>query len=130
MAESLPAIAGLPLGQGYFDKDLVGFFAVAVYTEADDYLYSYFHSKSTSNAQHLNDPALDAMIDKERSITDEDQRLKAVQDIQKYIAEKVYSISTVGGYKWAMVSPRIKNYNYSEGAGKETDTIAKLWIAR
>src|ERR1700730_1208331 len=76
--------AGHGWRQGYFDKDMVMFAGQAAYTEADDWLYSYFHSKSTSNQEHINDPALDAMIDKERTLVNDDDRLKAVQDIQKY----------------------------------------------
>jgi peptide/nickel transport system substrate-binding protein len=113
--------------QGNFDKYTIGFFAEAVYTEADDYLYIYFHSKSTSNGEKLVDPTLDAMIDKERTIADEDARLKAVQDIEKYIAGKMYVVPTVGSYTWTLVQPRIHNFQYSNGA-TFTETDAKLWI--
>jgi peptide/nickel transport system substrate-binding protein len=113
--------------QGNFDKNTIGFFAEAVYSEADDYLYIYFHSKSTSNGEKLNDPKLDAMIDKERAIPDENERLKAVQDIEKYIADQMYVVPTVGTYSWTLVNPRIQNYQYSQSAAF-TETYTKLWL--
>ena len=74
----------------------------ASYTEADDWLFSYFHSKSTSNQEHLNDPTYDAMIDKERTLVNDDERVKAVQDIQTYLAEKMYAPSTVGSIAYGL----------------------------
>ncbi len=115
--------------QGYYDKNAVGFFAEAVYNESDEYLYSYFHSKSTSNQEHLSDPQLDAMIDKERTLVDQSQRLKAVQDIQKYIAQKVYCVPTVGSYGFQLVNPRLQNYQYTQSLGVQTESYAKLWVS-
>jgi peptide/nickel transport system substrate-binding protein len=114
--------------QGYFDKDMMCFFAAAVYNDPDEWLFSYFHSKSTSNQEHLNDPMLDAMIDKERTLVNEDERLKAVKDIQRYIAEQAYAPSTVGTYNWMMVQPRVQNYNYCATSAKMQEGYAKLWL--
>jgi peptide/nickel transport system substrate-binding protein len=114
--------------QGYFDADTVLFAAVGFYTDADEWLFSYFHSKSTSNGEHLKDAALDAMIDKMRTIASEDDRLKAVLDIQRYIAQRVYVVPTVGTYQWVMVQPRVRNYQYSSSLGRDTETYAKLAV--
>jgi peptide/nickel transport system substrate-binding protein len=114
--------------QGYFDKETMMFASAGSNTDADEWLFSYFHSKSTSNQEHLNDAAYDAMVDKERTLVNEDERLKAVQDIQRYLADKVYAPSTVGTYEWAVVSPRVQNYQYSNSLGKNTETYSKLWL--
>lgn len=114
--------------QGYFPKDMIVFASSASYTEADDWLFSYFNSKSTSNQEHLNDPQMDDMIAKERTIVDPDARLKAVLDIQKYICEKVYVVPTAGSYFWIFVQPRVQNYEYSSTLGAPTENYAKLWI--
>ena len=119
---------GRAIRQGYFDKDMVVFGNASVYSEADEFLYSYFHSKSLSNGERLSDPALDAMIDKQRSIVNEDERLKAVIDIQTYLAEKLYVPSTVGAYRYYYVQPRVRNYNYTDSLGKGDETYAKLWL--
>jgi peptide/nickel transport system substrate-binding protein len=114
--------------QGYFDKDMVMFAGLASYTEADDWLFSYFHSKSTSNQEHLNDPALDAMIDKERTLVNDDDRVKAVYDIQKYLAQQMYSPSNIDPYGYWAVQPRVQNYCYSSSLGKSTESYAKIWL--
>jgi len=114
--------------QGYFDKDVLMFASAGSFTDADEWLFSYFHSKSTSNQEHLSDSTYDAMVDKQRTIVNEDDRLKAVQDIQRYLADKMYAPSTVGTYEWAVVSARVENYQYSNSLGKNTESYAKLWL--
>ncbi len=114
--------------QGFYDKDMVLFAAISSYTDADEFLFSYFHSKSTSNEERLKDPQLDAMIDKERMLVNEDERLKAVQDIERYLAAQMYNVPTVGGYAYAAVQSRVQNYEYTNGLGKATENYARLWL--
>ena len=120
--------AGKGSRQGYFDKDTVLFAAVGFYTDADEWLFSYFDSDSTSNGEHLKDSTLDSMIAKSRALVNDNDRLKAVEDIQKYIAQQVYVAPTVATYQWVMVQPRVQNYQYSSSLGKDTETYAKLWL--
>ena len=120
--------AGKGSRQGYFDKDVLMFASAGSNSDADEWLFSYFHSKSTSNQEHLNDTTYDAMVDKQRTLVNEDERLKAVVEIQKYLADKVYAPSTVGTYGWAVVSPRVQSYQYSNSLGKNTETYAKIWL--
>ncbi|HTE85546.1 MAG TPA: ABC transporter substrate-binding protein, partial [Dehalococcoidia bacterium] len=116
--------------QGYFDKDILILAGVGAITDADAALFDNFSSKSTSNGDHLSDPALDAMLDKERVAVKEDDRLKIVQDIERYIADKVYVIPTLGTNAWLFLNPRGQNYQYSAGQGTGTETYAKLWLAK
>jgi peptide/nickel transport system substrate-binding protein len=121
--------AGKGSRQGYFDKDVILFGAVASGTDADDWLFGYLHSKSTSNQEHLSDPAYDAMVNKERAAVNEDDRLKLVLDMQKYIASKMYAPSTGGTHQWVAVQPRVQNYQYTSALGWMTETYAKLWLS-
>jgi peptide/nickel transport system substrate-binding protein len=120
--------AGKGWRQGYFDKDMVMFAGQAAYTEADDWLFSYFHSKSTSNQEHISDPKLDAMIDKERTLVNDDERLKAVQDIQTYLAQQMYVAANTDPYAYVALQPRVQNYCYSGTLGTGTETYAKVWL--
>jgi ABC-type transport system substrate-binding protein len=123
--------AGKGYYQGYFDKDTILFGGTAGYDEADQWLFSYFNSKSTPEgafAGHLKDSTLDAMIDKERTIVDEGERFKAVKEIEQYIAGKMYVVPSIGGLRYAVLQPRLQNYSYTMGAGKWTETYAKLWL--
>jgi len=120
--------AGRGIKQGFYDKDAVPLCATASFTDPDEFLFSYFHSKSTSNTERLSDPDLDAMIDKERTLLNPDERLKAVLDIQKYLADKMYTPSTVSTYRWVLVQPRVRNYQYTTTPGWIDETYAKLWL--
>jgi peptide/nickel transport system substrate-binding protein len=116
--------------QGFFDKDIILLAGVGVVSEADEFLFANFSSKSTSNAEHVKDPGLDAMIDKQRTIVNEDARLKAVLDIERYIADKMYVVPTPGSYRNLLVQPNVHNYQFSDSLGKDTETYAKLWLAK
>ena len=121
--------AGKGSRQGYFDKDTMMFASTSPYTDADEWLFSYFHSKSTSNQEHLSDPKYDAMVDKERTLVNEDDRLKAVKEIQQYLAQQMYAPSTVGTFEWTALQPRVQGYQYtSNSTSRGTETYSKLWI--
>ncbi len=120
--------AGHGWRQGYFDKDMVIFGASSSYTEADDWLYSYFHSKSTSNQEHLNDPKYDAMVDRERTLVNDDERVKAIYEIQQYLAQQMYAPSTIGNPAYRAIQPRVQNYCFSDSLGKSTEMYARIWL--
>jgi peptide/nickel transport system substrate-binding protein len=121
--------AGKGSRQGYFDKNTIMFVNLGNFSDADEWLFSYFHSKSLSNQEHLSDPAYDAMVDKQRTLVNDDERLNAVQDIHRYLADKAYAPSTVGTYQWNLVLPRVQNYQYSDSSGKMTETYAKCGVS-
>ncbi len=121
--------AGKGSRQGYFDKDTMMFAAAAVYSEADEWLFGYLHSRSTANQERLHDPTYDAMVDKARTLVNEDERLKAVLDIERYLADKMYLVPTVGTYRWVLLHPRVQSYQYSTTHGKMAETYAKLWLS-
>jgi len=120
-------ITGRGIRAGYYDKDMVIYLQGAPNTEADDYLYGQLHSKA-ANIEHLNDPMYDAMVEQQRTLVNEDERVKAVQDIQKDLAEKLYAVSTVRSYFWELVQPLVRNYSYSDSIGVYTETYAKAWL--
>jgi peptide/nickel transport system substrate-binding protein len=119
--------AGKGARQGYFDSNTIEFVSASG-NDPDGVIFSYFDSKSTANQEHLNDPTLDAMIANERTLVNENERLKAVGDIQRSLAQKLYAPSTVGPYMWAAAGPRVQYYQYSSNLGKMTETYAKLWL--
>lgn len=56
---------------------------------ADEYLTSEYTSTGTRNWSLVDDPELDKMVAAQRIITDEAEREKALQDIERYIMENV-----------------------------------------
>jgi peptide/nickel transport system substrate-binding protein len=120
--------AGYGSRQGYFPKDLIGMFNQAPYEEADFWLFTYFHSKSSSNQEHLKDSTYDSMVEKQRTIVNEADRLKAVRDIQTYLADKMYVPNSVSPPQWSAIQPRVQNYQFSSTLGVGTETYAKVWL--
>jgi peptide/nickel transport system substrate-binding protein len=120
--------SGHGIRQGFFPKDYIGFLGIAPYEDPDFWLFTYFHSKSTENQERLNDPKMDAMIDHERTLINDDERLKAVRDALTYLAEQMYVVPTPGGPEWVAVQPRVQNYQWSSTIGIVTETYAKLWL--
>jgi peptide/nickel transport system substrate-binding protein len=120
--------AGKGSRQGYFDRDTMIYASTAGLTDPDELLFSYFNSDSTSNQEHLKDPSLDAMLVKERTVVNTDDRLKAVIGIEKYIAQKIYCVPTVGSWRFVGVLPRVQNYQYSNSLGVATETYSKVWL--
>jgi peptide/nickel transport system substrate-binding protein len=122
--------AGKGYRQGYFPKDTFTMNSISPVTEADEILFGYFSSSSTSNPSHVSDKTIDAMLAKERTLVNDDERLRAIKDIQRYIAAQVYTLPTVAAkYAYGFVQPRVRNYCYTSSYATLTETYAKVWLS-
>jgi len=71
------------------------------------------------------------MIDKGRTIVDENERVKAYKDIQQYLAKQLYGIAGFPGwFQPLVIQPWVKNWTVNAGNAIGTEVIAKLWIDR
>jgi ABC-type transport system substrate-binding protein len=78
----------------------------------------------------LNDPRLDAMIDKARTLLNEEEQLKAYKEVQKYILDNVYCLcGMVNGLGYTLVQPRVRNFTLGDGFGPGPNVWGKLWLA-
>jgi ABC-type transport system substrate-binding protein len=119
--------SGHGIRQGYgWSKDWILFGGQQPFTEPDEMLYNYWHSKSTQNEEQLKDPAMDAMIDKERTLIKEDERLKAVLDIQRYIAKKMLILNSGTGKTNQFLQPHVQNFGLATTMDSAI-TWSKLW---
>jgi peptide/nickel transport system substrate-binding protein len=123
-------------GKGYragnFPKDTLVLGAISGgYTVIDEILFAYYHSKSGKRFNQLNDPTVDRMIESARSTLDQGQRLKAYQDIQKYLIDKSYYVT---GWPWqpawTLINPRMRNYSHATSYAFFTESYAKLWLSK
>jgi peptide/nickel transport system substrate-binding protein len=120
--------SGKGIRQGFgWSKDWIVFAGQQPFTEPDEMLYNYWHSKSTQNEEQLKDPAMDAMIDKERTLVNEDERLKAVLDIQRYIAKKVLILNSGTGKTNLFTQPRVQNFGLATTMDTGV-TWSKVWL--
>jgi peptide/nickel transport system substrate-binding protein len=116
---------------GNFDSNTIVLAGLEGASDVDEQLYTHFHSKSTKSVVRVKDPTLDAMIDKGRTILNEDDRVKAYKDIQKYLAEQLYGIAGFPGwFAFTAVQPWIKNWTANAGYGSGTEVFSKLWLEK
>jgi ABC-type transport system substrate-binding protein len=101
------------------------------FLDPHDYVFNMMHSKSTRNHAGVNDPQLDAMIDKEAAAVNDDDRIKLYKDIERYAADQVFYGSSAIGVAYQGVQEWVKNFCWNLGAyGYGTETYGKLWIDR
>jgi ABC-type transport system substrate-binding protein len=123
--------SGHGIRQGYYKTDTIVYGSQQPFTEIDEFLFSFFHSKSTQNEEMLKDPAVDGMIDKARTLVKEDDRLKATLDLQKYLAKKVYILNAGMPRTFQFIQPRVQGWSRSNtGLDAAVGTYAKLWLTQ
>lgn len=123
--------SGHGIRQGYYSKDMIVYGSQQPFTEVDEFLFSFFHSKSTQNEEMLKDPIVDSMIDKARTLLKEDDRVKAEIDVQKYLAKKVYILNAGMPKSFQLVQARVQNWARSNlGLDAGVGTYAKLWLTQ
>jgi peptide/nickel transport system substrate-binding protein len=84
----------------------------------------------SKNLPQVSDPTLDEMIAKMLSTLDDGARLNALQDLQRYVADKIYVIPTPSKYVYTLVQPWVANYMYAGANPNGAGTAAKLWLDR
>jgi ABC-type transport system substrate-binding protein len=106
--------------------------ADALFGNAEETLSSHFDSASQRNKSQVNDPDLDPMLHKMLSILDENARLQAALDIEKYLAGKVYQISTYSEVVYTLLQPWVHNYYLGEATQSAAPRYAlpQLWLKR
>jgi peptide/nickel transport system substrate-binding protein len=121
-------------GKGYnfggMPADSMAWWGLAQRTDVDELLYGFWHSKSTGNISKLNDPKYDALIDKARTLINEEERVKAYKEAQKYLLDNVYSLTgMVNGITYNVVQPRVRNYTLGDAFGLAANGWTQLWLA-
>jgi peptide/nickel transport system substrate-binding protein len=97
------------------------------YSTAEDWLVSNFTPNTPRNKSQVVDDGLIASITKMIAIVDEDQRLKAVHDIDRYLADAMYYVPAPYAYIATMVQPRVRDFQLSVNV-PQTESYAQLWL--
>ncbi|HTE85429.1 MAG TPA: ABC transporter substrate-binding protein, partial [Dehalococcoidia bacterium] len=120
---------GKGIRYGNYPSDSVISSGISVYEDVDTFIYNYYHSKATSGLSHVSDADLDGRITNARSLVNEADRVKAYIDIQKYLADKMYTVAGLPqGNVYVVVRPRVQNFQESLAFGAGTESYAKLWL--
>ena len=100
-------------------------------SDVDEYVFGWYDGKSSTNLSHLKDEKLDAMIDKARAIVNDDDRAKAYIDLQKYMADQMFSVAgNPNGLSYYLINPRVRNMTIGDTYGIGTVGWGQLWIKR
>ncbi len=83
----------------------------SLFTEVDPYLYNFFYTGQPNNRSHVSDTKLDVMLDAQRRYVAKSSRKKAVDDIQRYCADRVFYVYTPYPRAVASWSSRLRNYS-------------------
>jgi ABC-type transport system substrate-binding protein len=118
------------LWYGKIPEDSVAFGLMTIFTDAHDFIFNTLHSKSTRNQIGLNDPAMDALIDKEVATLDEAERLKAVKAVVSRANEQALYAPVMIGPAYTGLHPWVKGFTLSLTYGWATEAFMNTWVSR
>ncbi len=101
------------------------------HNDVDEYIFAWYDSQSASDIGRLKDDQLESMIQKGRSIVNDEERLKYYIDIQKYMAAQFFSVAgNPNGLSFTMISPQVRNYMTGDNYGLMYSTVANVWLKK
>lgn len=97
------------------------------FQEPDEWLRAQYHSEGSRNWWNISDPELDAMLDEQAGLMDEEERIALAQDIQRYILKEVVNPMQLWlGDTEIVLGPTVRNYRSQPQYG--TNHYAYLWL--
>lgn len=115
---------------GNYPADALVYSADALFANAEETLASHFESKSQRNKPQVSDPMVDQQLAKMLSTLDDNQRLQAALDIQKYLAGQIYQISTYSDVVYTLIQPWVHNYYLGESNQSPRYAEPNLWLKK
>ena len=113
---------------GAYPADALLFSVDTVFANAEETLSAHFGSASARNKPQVKDSDLDQKISKMESMLDDNARLQAALDIQKYLAGMIYQISTPSEVLYTVLQPSVHDYNLSQT--EPSAAFPRLWLRR
>jgi peptide/nickel transport system substrate-binding protein len=99
------------------------------FLEADSFLYGWYHNAEPRNQSHINDPALDDMLVRQRRVFDVAKRRELVHEIQRYLAKQQYYVASPSGIYIAVWDGALQNYGPNVGYDYGSRLVA-AWLNR
>ncbi len=111
---------------GAFPDDSIVITGIEGSSGYDGYLYNWWFSKSPSGISGLNDPKFDGLLSHARTIVDENQRLSAYMDAQRYLADQMVAVAgNPNGVTYTMSRPSLANWLIGDTTGA---SLARAWV--
>jgi ABC-type transport system substrate-binding protein len=96
--------------------------------DAGEFLWLAYHPASELyNTSHVNDAFVSKLVEEQRRTLDKNKRKKIIQDLELYLAEKMYYVPFANGMDYELVNARLRGYmpSTSQNYG---DAYRYLWI--
>jgi peptide/nickel transport system substrate-binding protein len=102
---------------------------ITPFTDPHDWLFNLHHPDGTRNVDSVNDAKLNAMIAQQARTFDRAQRQQQVFEIQRYLAEQMYSPPGVAPYRHAGLTPQVRDFYPRSDFGFGAELAPKVWLA-
>lgn len=101
------------------------------YLSVDRQLWNAYHSQGAANNRHVNDPALDKMLDDARQEFDHQAQLTKYKAIQQYLFDHAINVPLPFGTSPFATQPWVKNWyaDWSAGCLFEANFFDQVWLA-
>lgn len=99
----------------------------AAFHEPDDHLHTNLHTKGSRNYYGYSDKWVDDMIMKQRATIDPKERLKMIQDIQKYVIEHAWRPWLFVNHNYFANQPWVQSYKHSVVAVYHQ--VSDVWVS-
>jgi peptide/nickel transport system substrate-binding protein len=96
--------------------------------DVDSYLYGRFHSSLEKNISRVNDPVLDALLEKTRKAIGHKEYVQAIQDAAKYLAVQSYSYIQPAWTGIAAVQPWVHDYEPKSVSYDPGGRFMRVWL--
>ena len=92
----------------------------------DERMFAFFYSKG--NTSFVNDPQLDALVERQSRTLDVAQRGRLHGEIQKLVYDKAYALGTVDPASFVLVQPWVHNITINRGAQPYPMDWSPIWL--
>ncbi|HEV8199802.1 MAG TPA: ABC transporter substrate-binding protein [Candidatus Polarisedimenticolia bacterium] len=93
---------------GKFDSMVYG--PLTPFVEPDSFLFGQYYTGEPRNRSHVNDPALDDLLVRQRRASDPKARRDVLNQIERHLAKQQYYIQAPSGTYIGVWDPAVKNY--------------------
>jgi peptide/nickel transport system substrate-binding protein len=114
---------------GNYPDDALVSTTQGVHNDAATTLIYNYQSGNDHNLPKVSDPKIDAMLAQMNTLLDDSAHLKAVLDIQRYVAGQLYLIPLPSEYTYTALQPWVYNYQYG-GAADGPNSLSRVWVKR
>ena len=92
------------------------------------YFFNMYHPQGARNHGGVNDPVLTAMIDKEQGTLDKADRKNQIDEIQRYLADKLYYVPGTVIVQTIAAQSYVKGYFPQSDYGYGGEWVPKAWL--